>query len=60
MTQVCFGGPTFYLLPSVSLYICCDPICGGVDELPARGGEQAPCLASSGVAEGLEVAGNTE
>lgn len=60
MTQVRFGGPAFYLLPSVTRYICCEPICGGVDEPPALGGERAPCLTSSGVAGGLEVAGNTE
>lgn len=58
MTQVRLRGPTFYLLPSVS--ICCEPICGSIDELPALGGEQAPCLTSSGMAEGLEDAGNTE
>lgn len=60
MTQVPFRGPTLYLLPSVTLYICCEPICGSIDELPALGGEQAPCLTSSGMAEGLEDAGNTE
>lgn len=59
MTQVRFGGPTFGLLSSVTLYICCELICGGIDELPALGGEQVPCLTSSGMAEGLEVAGNT-
>lgn len=42
MTQLRFGGArslSFFFLPLATVFICPEPICGGIDELPAPGGE---------------------